>query len=190
MLAPVSVTPPDITPVSLAEVKSHLRVDHDDDDGVLGVLIAAAVDHLDGWTGILGRALVTQTWRQDFSGFGCLRLALGPVASIAKIEYFDGTNVAQELPATTYVLRADALGSYLDLKPDQSWPGTYGRADAVSVTYIAGVDAAKVSGAIKVAITMLVGHWYANREAVTADPAIELPIGVAALLAPYRRVGV
>lgn len=77
MLAPVRVTPPAEPPVSLEEAKAHLRVDFGDDDLYVAGLIEAATAHLDGWSGILGRALVTQTWRQDLCGFprdGVIRL--------------------------------------------------------------------------------------------------------------------
>lgn len=199
MLAPVRTAPPVAAPVGLVEMKSHLRVIERDGDGValpfedddlIKAYIAAAVDHLDGWAGILGRALVTQTWRQDYAGFGCLRLALGPVASVASVTYFDAANETQTLPPETYVKLTDARGAYLSLAPNATWPGTFGRPDAVSVTYVAGQPAADVPAPIKTAIMLLVGNWYANREASTETAMTVLPMGVQALLAPYRRVGV
>lgn len=189
MLAPVRTSAPASTPVSLAEAKASLRVDFSDDDDLITSLIAAAVGHFDGWSGTLGRALVTQSWRQDFGGFGVMRLPVGPVASIDEIEYFDSENEVQTVDGAVYTLRTDALGSYVDLKPGQAWPATYARPDAVSVTYVAGTAAAEVPAAIKTAILLMVGHLYANREAV-GEAKVELPLGVHALVAPYRRVGV
>lgn len=199
MLAPVRVSAPAAMPVSLDEAKAHLRVIERDgngdalpfeDDALLEAYIAAAVDHLDGWTGVLGRALVKQSWRQDYSGFGCLRLPLGPVASITKIENFDGDNVVQTVDPSVYVMRTDARGSYVDVVPGQSWPGHYSRPDAVSVTYVAGVDDADVPPAIKAAILLFAAHLYANREAVAETAMAELPLGFHALIAPYRRISV
>lgn len=190
MFPPVRTTAPAATPVSLTEVKAHCRVDGTDSDTVLTALLNAAVDHLDGWSGILGRCLVTQTWRQDFASFGCLRLPLGPVSSIDTITYFDDENAQQTLPDSIYTLRSDALGAFVDLKPDQAWPSVYNRADAVSVTFIAGTAAADVPAAIKAAIMLLVSHWNEHREAAIEGGVSELPMGVAALIAPYRRVGV
>lgn len=190
MLSPIRTSAPATTPVSLTEVKAHCRVDDTSSDAVLTALLNAAVDHLDGWTGILGRALVTQTWRQDFASFGCLRLPLGPVASISEVTYFDADNAEQTLSTDVYTLRSDAIGTYVDLKPSQSWPSTYARADAVSVTYVAGTAAADVPAAIKAAIMLLVSHWNEHREAAIEGGVSELPMGVAALIAPYRRVGV
>lgn len=191
MLAPVRTAAPSATPVSLTEVKAHCRVEGTDSDTVLTALLNAAVDHLDGWSGILGRAMVTQSWRQDFCGFATpLRLPLGPAASITSVTYYDADNAQQTLADTVYVLRADALGAYLDLKAGQSWPSAYGRADAVSVTFVAGTDAADVPAALKAALLMLVSHWFHNREAVGDGSLAEIPMGASALVAPYRRVGV
>lgn len=199
MLAPVRTLAPVETPVSLEEAKEHLRVIERDgagaalpfeDDDLIKAYIAAAVDHLDGWAGILGRALVTQTWRQDYAGFGCLRLALGPVASVASVMYFDAANETQTLSPETYVKLTDAQGTYVSLAPHAAWPATFVRPDAVSISYVAGQPVADVPAAIKAAIMLLVGNWYANREASTETAMTVLPLGLQALIAPYRRVGV
>lgn len=192
MLAPVRTAAPATNPVTLASAKAHLRVDHFDDDTSIELLISAATAHLDGYTGILGRALVTQTWRQDFPAFtDLLRLPLRPVASITSVTYYDADNTQQTLAGSVYGLFADALGAYVALKPDQTFPSTYARRDAVSVTYVAGVADSAVPAAIKHAILLLVGHWYANREAVNVgNITTELPLAVDALLRPYRAVGI
>jgi uncharacterized phiE125 gp8 family phage protein len=199
MLAPIRIAAPAALAVSLDEAKEHLRVIERDgagaalpneDDDLIEAYVAAATDHLDGYTGILGRALVTQSWRQAFAGFGCMRLPLGPAVSIADIKYFDGSGAQQTLPDTVYDLFADARGPYVGLKPGQQWPPTFGRPDAVSVTYVAGGAPADVPAAIKVAIMLMVANWYQNAEAVSETGKIELPIGAYALIAPYRRMSV
>lgn len=192
MLHPVRTAAPEEFPVSLDEVKAHCRVDGNDSDAVLSAYLAAAVDHLDGYAGVLGRALVTQTWRQDFCGFSSvMRLAVWPVGEISSITYFDAENVSQTLDASIYMNLEDARGAFVTLKPDQVWPSSYRRPDAVSVTFVAGTEADEVPAAIKVAILMLAANWFENREAVvTGASAAPLPMGVSALIAPYRRVGV
>lgn len=191
MHAPVLISAPATFPVLLDDAKAHLRVDHEDDDDLIEGLIAAATEHLDGYTGVLGRALVTQTWRQDFCGFSArMGLPLRPVSSIASVTYFDGDNATQALGSTVYGLFADAAGAYVALTPDQAWPSTRSRRDAVSVTYVAGVADTAVPAPIKQAILLMVGHWYANREAVSEGSMAEVPMAVDALLRPYRAVGV
>lgn len=43
---------------------------------------------------------------------------------------------------------------------------------------------------VRTAMLLLIGHWFANREAVTANSASEVPLAVEALLQPYRIYGV
>lgn len=193
MLAPVRTVAPTETPVSLVDMKLHLHVDRDDEDTLIQAYIDAATAHLDGYTGIVGRALVTQTWRQDFECFrSCLRLPIGPVASVAGVTYYDAANVSQTLATSVYDRFTDALGSYLALKSgQQAWPSVYARRDAVSVTFVAGNAAADVPAPLRVAVMLLAANWYENREAVNVgNITSEMPMGVSTLIAPYSRVGI
>ncbi len=54
------LTGPALEPVSLADVKAHLRVDHDDDDALLTAAIVAARVHVESAT---RRVLIEQEWR-------------------------------------------------------------------------------------------------------------------------------
>jgi uncharacterized phiE125 gp8 family phage protein len=191
VLAPVLVTAPASAIVTVAEAKAHMAVDHVEDDALIGSLIDAATAHLDGWTGVLGRALVTQTWRQSFPCFqDMLRLRLGPVASITSVGYVDPARATQTASSSLYTLLADDLGAFVWLKEGATWPSTIDEPDAVTVTYVAGVAAAAVPKAIRQAILLLAGQWYRSREATGDVAAVELPFAVSALIAPYRRVGV
>lgn len=185
MIAPVRTIAPVNMPVSLAEAKAHLRVDHDDQDDLITAQIKAATAYLDGYAGILGRALVTQTWRQDFAGFADrLALPVSPVIAIVSVSYFDGGNVMQTLDASIYDLFADARGVYLTLRPGQSWPAALNRADAVSITFTAGFGAATdVPEPIRQAILLIVQRLFDG-----ADTSIDIVIDrtVHALIAPYR----
>jgi len=188
MLKPRLVLRPQQALISLNEAKAHCRIeaDVDDDDALVAGAVAAATDYLDGYSGVLGRALLKQTWVQEFSGFGCLRLVLGPVQS-AVVSYFDATGAEIALADSVFVLREDALSPYVDLKPDQSWPNVQSRPDAVKVTYVCGVDSpGDVPESIRHAVKLLTGHYYENREAVGAAQ-FDLPMGVMALISPYMR---
>jgi uncharacterized phiE125 gp8 family phage protein len=193
MLAPVRTVAPVELPLSLADAKAHLRVDHSDEDELISGLIDAATAHIDGYSGILGRALITQTWAVEFPTFSSrLDLPLGPLQS-AIIQYYDSTNVLQTLATSVYAVLTDGLGPYVSLKYNQQWPQTYTRDDAVKVTWVAGYGAtpASVPAAIRSAMLLLIAHWYDNRAAVNVgNITSELPLAAAALLAPYRRVGI
>jgi uncharacterized phiE125 gp8 family phage protein len=188
MLAPVRIAAPKDTPVTLDEVKKHLRVDGTDEDSLIAGLIDATTDYLDGWSGILGRALVTQSWQQDFGCFETpLRLALGPVSSVSQVLYYDGANEQQTLDPEGYELLTDAGGDYLAPAIDATWPATYRRANAVRVEYVAGTAAEDMPPALRAALLLHIAHLYENREAASDKPMTALPLGVAALIAPYTR---
>ena len=192
MHRPVLVTAPSTTPVTTAEAKAHLRVDHSTEDTLIESLVKAATDHLDGYSGVLGRCLVTQTWRQDFDAFArTMRLPL-LAAGITSAIYVDENAAETTITSTNYELQADDLGSFVRFIDDYAFPSGLAETRALRVTFTAGYGAAAaVPAAIKAAILLLVGHWYFNREAVVVGIApAELPMAVNALLAPYRRVGV
>jgi uncharacterized phiE125 gp8 family phage protein len=195
MLAPVRTVAPAADVVSDAEAKSHLNVSFDDDDTFIASLVDAATERVDGHAGILGRALIDQTWRQDLAGFGDrMGLPLAPAASITSVTYYDTDNAQQTLATSVYQLLTDELGPYVSLKPDQLWPSTYVRADAVSITFVAGygIDGSDVPTPIRAAILLMVGDLYANRETIiigTGAGKIPMSTTVDALLSPYRRVG-
>lgn len=189
MHAPVLVTPPAELPVTLEEAKLHLRVDGDEEDSLIESLIAAAVSHIDGWTGILGRAVAEQTWRQDFDSFGCtMRLALGPVSEIVSITYRNEAGQVATVADSNYALVTDGVGPRVYWDKSFSAPGSLYEQGAVSVTYKAGY--AEVPAAIKVAILLMVSGWYENRESVSERDLKVVPFAVESLLAPFRRLGV
>lgn len=185
MLSPVRTIAPAQPVVTLATAKEHLRVGFSDDDTVIQALINAAVDHLDGYSGILGRALINQTWRQDFDGFVCdpLRLPLVPVLTAPTVTYYDHDNAQQTLATSYWQVLSDSDGPYVALKPDQSWPSSYSRADAVSVTFVAGYGTSSddVPAALKLAIVTHVKMHYDPALRETVEPLFKV------LVRPYIR---
>lgn len=189
MYAPVLVTPPAVMPVTLDEAKLHLRVEGDEEDALIDGLIAGAVSHLDGWTGVLGRAIVEQTWRQDFDTFACtMRLPIGPVSEIVSITYRTADGQVSTVADSNYALVTDGVGPRVFWDAGYSAPGDLYEQGAVSVTYTSGYD--PVPAAIKVAILLMIGHWYMNRETVAEGGFSELPFAANALLTPFRRMSI
>lgn len=188
MYRPVQTQAPATKPVTLTEVKAHLDVSYTDKDTQIDGLIAAATAHLDGWTGILGRCIITQSWRQDFDRFNrCLRLPLFPVASITSVKYDDEDDAEQTIGNSNYTLLTDDLGSYVKFIDTYAFPAIHTERPAVRVTYVAGEAAAP--DAIKHAMLLLIRHWFDNPSAVSVGAPVQaMPMAVDALLAPYRRV--
>lgn len=179
-LKPVRVIAPAEPVVALADVKADLRVDHSDSDSVIQAQIDSATSQLDGYSGVLGRCLVSQTWRADFDGFpaGDLRLPFADVRSVS-VAYSDAQGVDQTLSASAYRLAIDARSACLVLRSGYSWPDTENsRRDAVRVTAICGYgDADTVPDALREAIKLIVmGRYDGEDHAQT----------VAYLIEPYR----
>ena len=197
MHRPVLITPPAILPVTLVEAKLHLRVDHNDEDTLIESLIRAATEHLDGWTGILGRCLVEQLWRQDHDRFARqMIIPLGPVIAVQSVTWRDPAGQLSTVPSSSYDLRTDEAGNaVVRFNADFASPTNLHESRAIAITFKAGYETSPGSPAtstvpdpLKVAILLLVGHWYQNREAVSAAGMTSLPFAVEALIAPYRRM--
>lgn len=179
MHAPVRTEAPAALPVTLAEVKVHLDELATDRDERIMLLLRAATHRLDGWSGVLGRALVTQTWRQDFDGFDArLRLPM-PAEAVEGVSYVDENGATQELAPDSYDLRRDALGSFVVPAYGYDWPDTRAQPASVSVTFTAGWEAGDVPYPLRAAICLLVRHLYDNPDGA------DLPPAVAALVEPY-----
>lgn len=194
MLRPVRTAAPEATPVTVAEIKANSRIDHSADDTMLAILLQAAVDHFDGWTGTLGRCIVTQGWRLDLGGWpSCRTIGLPfPDVTAVAVTYYDADNVEQTVSSSLYELLEDARGSFIRFRDGFTYPAVYSdRSDGVRVAFTAGFgNAAAVPAAIKQAIMLLAAHWYENREAtIEGTTSIEIPFGVRALTRPYERVG-
>ena len=64
-MSAILLTAPAAEPLSVAEAKAFLRVEHDDDDAMIASLIAAARNHVEALTRC---GLITQTWRIVLDG--------------------------------------------------------------------------------------------------------------------------
>lgn len=137
---------PAATFVSVAEMKVQLQIDADDitHDTLLQALLDAVCDHLDGADGILKRSIGQQTWKLVLPSFQCgpkaarIDIPLPPLQTIDGITYYDSGNVQQTIAIAGYTLiQRGADPSWL-VPPDGGWPATYGRDDAVTVTFTAG----------------------------------------------------
>lgn len=181
MLAPVLVEGPAELPHTLDLVKSHLRVDFSEDDDLIQALAESAVGLLDGWTGVLGRAMVSQTWSQSFATLRQAPLVVGPVAEIVSVVWFGGDGVLVTGEVEDVSLSRLAGGPTL-----ATWsgvaPATARRPDAVQITYEAGSAPEAVPAALRTAFLMLTDHLYANR----GDGDASIPETVKALIQPFR----
>lgn len=183
------VTGPASPPVTLAEAKAHLIVDHSDDDTLITALVDAAAAMIDGPAGI-GYAMQPQTWKLTLDGFpsgqaiswpDAVKIPMRPVVSVDEIRYVDADGNEQTFDLFDTVISSG--GALVVPNYGTAWPSTRNQPGAVEMEFTAG---AGVPPMLRAAVLLIVGHLYKNREATTDAAQFELPLGVASLLDRYR----
>jgi uncharacterized phiE125 gp8 family phage protein len=184
MLSPqfslVRVTAPAALPISLAEAKEQMRVEGTDEDAIIQRLIDAAIAFVDV-QGVLGRAMITQTWGQWLSPNPpmAVTLMLGPVQSVSAIRYYDVDGALQTATLADFNVFGTPNKITVSPKTGKAWPTTQTRDDAIQIQYVIGYGAtsAAVPQTVRHALMMLVAHWYENREATQEKQMQDLPYG-------------
>lgn len=168
--------------LSLADVKTQLRITGTDDDDALRAFIAAIRHRTETY---LGKTLVTSTWELKLDCFDDeIQLPMDPIQSISPIQYVDDDGATQTLSSSLY--QFDSKGR---LKPSygNSWPSTRYQYGAVTITYIAGkTHAGNVEPDIKLAMLLWIGECDVNRENVAFTQVSTIPSSAKDLLSPHR----
>lgn len=179
------LSPPASEPVALAEMKSHLRVTHTDEDADIAALIVAATRAIEARAGL---ALMPQQWRLslDAPPDDTLLLPLSPVTALDSVAVFDAAGAAQPVSPSLYEF---APGAPARLRPAAIWPRPGRRVDGVAIDFTAGyADADAVPAPLKQAVKMLAAHFYETRETTSGLRVFLVPAAVDAMLAPFREL--
>jgi uncharacterized phiE125 gp8 family phage protein len=180
-------TPPESLPVTLEEVKLHLRVDNTIDDILIDSLINAAVDSLEKYS---NRVFISRTIKGEFDNaclskferWPYLELRRSPLVSVTNVQVTSGgvqsafTDFSiKNLSGFSRLLITDTMTFDTDI------------AYAIEVNFVAGYgDIGDVPETIKNAIKLLVGFWYENRGDVAPDGKQGIPIEVQSIMNQYR----
>jgi uncharacterized phiE125 gp8 family phage protein len=198
-------TAPSVSFVDDAVLWAHLRLDltgspaEPYDKALVDAYRDAVQSHLDGVDGVLGRALITQTWSMTLNGFPVcydrihgdqrITLPLPPLQSVASITYIDLDGVQQTLAPSAYrvLMRGTDRGAVVPAY-GMSWPATRAIKQSVTVTFVAGYGdtAADVPKGIQQAALLLMTDLYENRSAHEVGTIISANRTVDALLMPFR----
>jgi uncharacterized phiE125 gp8 family phage protein len=185
---------PAVTPVSLSETKLACRIDASVDDALVTAYLNSAIEQLEGTAkgdkGILGRALVTQTWQMhldDFPAGDCFTLPKPPVQSVSSIQYYASDGTLTTLSTDGYQVDTVAEPARVMLKLGQTWPTVeLQRLNAVVVTFVAGYgNASAVPESLKAAIHLLVQKGYDASRGGDELASRVLDNAVSALVHPY-----
>lgn len=184
--------------VTVDQVKKQIHVDTSADDERIQSLIEAAVERIDGPRGVLGRALLPQTWQLQLPNWGhhhesrwqhAIRLPLPPTIGVTRIEYVDSSGNLQTLAADQYrVVPGGNEGDLILEELNVQWPSVFQNLpDAVRVTFDCGYRSTTspednaVPKPIQQAVVMTVESWYDK------TGLEDLPEVVQTLLLPYRK---
>ncbi len=186
-MSSILLTGPTSEPLTLAEAKAFLRVEHDDDDDVIAALIAGARIHVEAGT---RRALITQTWRivrDAWPVSGRLALLPAPLRSLTAARVYREDGTTQSLDLQAFVVDKAAAPAVLAFAA-WSLPAPGRAVGGIEIDIETGYGAASdVPEALRQAIRLLVAHWYENRGLVAIGHEIhELPAATTALIAPFR----
>lgn len=160
---------PTVEPVSVAEVRQHLRNEGESfDDDYITHLIKVSRKLCEKYC---NRVFITQTWQQNENSFGAyIDLMVNKVQSVTEIKYIDTAEVEQTLSTSNY--QVDLLADEATIVEGVSagFPSiSSSTINPIKITYVCGYGVAvDVPDDIKQAIYIMISNFYENREAVVA----------------------
>lgn len=176
------VTPPTTEPLTLQEVKNHLRVDGNYDDALLSSCITSARMYFESQCEI---SIASQELLLALDSFDdIVYLPRGPVQSVEDISYADSENNQQYMDDWI----EDLVSNPARITPafGQSWPATAEVLNAVQVSYTTGYSTpSMVPKLLKSGMLFYVAHLYENRSAVTDGDLKEVPMAVESIIQQY-----
>jgi len=176
-------TPPAAEPVSLTEMKEHLRITSSDEDSLITNLIVVAREHAEAW---LSRCLITQDVSLWLNAWPQIHVSLpvGPALTLSSISTFDADDAETAEDISAFYLQP-GLAPRL-FRKGTAWPSAGRVADGVKITYSVGFgpSAADVPPAIRHGI-LLMGAYMMRNRGDAHDKAMALS-GAERLWRPYR----
>ena len=162
------VTAPASLPLTVNEVKEHLRITNTGEDNYINNLIKTATKSTEKY---LNRALLTQTYDLYLDRWeNVIQLPFPPLVSVTSVTY----NVNQTLATSLYKVVNSAEPGYIQRAYDTSYPTLDNIPDAIVIRYICGYgeDAEDIPEDIRHALLLQVGDMYAHRETMLSDTRV------------------
>lgn len=180
-------TDPASEPVTVDDVKTRLRIDDGNTteamDLQLALLIKAARRQVE--KDLLGAHLVetvVEEWMDRAPNGACLELSRWPVKTVASVKSYDESDVETTLSSGDYLVDTTSRPGRIILNADANWPSSLRSHKAILVRYTVGFTACAQLDAYKLAILFLVGFWFANPSAASADDFTVMPLAYQSLI--------
>lgn len=194
------VTSSNALPVSVEDVKLDLRVDSDDEDATIERMIRAAAAFLErrtGWT------VTPARYYAVYSEWPCgpQEIYRAPLRELVSVEYLSALNTWSEVSVDNFQVSERQKSFVIAPLSTFEAPDLFTDLDCVRFIFEAGFDIegdaeSEFSGDaadphpldadVRVLLTMLVAHWYKNRELFLADKQAEIEERAGSLLGAHR----
>lgn len=194
-------------PVTVAQIKEFLRIDHNDEDLTLDLYIKAATNRLEKmcdtvfvqteflftlddfpftkkdewWDGVRDGIRSQLRSPKNF-----VEIPVGPINEVTEFKYEDYSGTVRDFPNTEWKLDDVRNQGRITLNFGAIWPAvTLAANNAVRIKFKAGLvsTAADLPEEIKLAVMQLTAQIYERR----GDELPEIPGSVMMLVEPYRR---
>lgn len=187
-------TPPANLPVSLATLKSYLKITGTAEDDILTMFIEAARDFAEAYTKRILINTTFTTYRDDFGDD--LTLRRSKLQSLTSFEYLlNGSYTAVD--SSLYGVTNDDDYSSIYRKDDQSFPDLDANIpNAIKIVFVAGYGAtdSSIPSSLKLALLAHIAFMYANRGDCSGDcsgnSANSLPASVRNMYNKYRIINI
>jgi uncharacterized phiE125 gp8 family phage protein len=163
-------TGPSKEPIAVDEAKQVIGLSDDQQqfDGLLLRLIKAATMKFENETNM---RLMEQTWYQYEKDWPIKRdyieIRYPPLSSVTSVKYTDSNGDQQTWTNTNYIVEANLEPGRVQLGYLKNYPtGTLQpSSEAIVIEFVCGwADVGMLPDDIKLAIELMVTHWFANRE--------------------------
>ncbi len=188
-MALVMTSGPAAEPVTVAEAKAHLRIDHNTEDVLIGSLILTSRLHIEA---ALGIALIAQGWRLLLDRWprgAKVQVPLSPMIGVSEIRVRDADGTPVVVPTEFYAVDAASVGPRI-VRLAANWPEPGRVTHGIEIDFTAGFGAAAsdVPAPLRQAVLLLVAHWYEHRDPIEiGSEATVIPHGISELVAPWRK---
>jgi uncharacterized phiE125 gp8 family phage protein len=173
-------TAPLVEPISLAEMKAHLRITSSAEDTLITSLIRAARQYCEG---VQGLSYVTRVMEMAFDdGFPEIIYPLyPPLVTVSSITYVDTAGDTQTLDPSYYTVDTHSSPPRVFEAYNKTWPsGVRGVENTVKVTYICGSRSSFTASAASDVLTIFSGAFSDTDKVRVLTSGGVLPTGLSA----------
>lgn len=162
------ITAPTDEPVSLEEVRAHLRLSSTDEDAYLEALTKAVRRAVEGAYDL---AVLAQTWELALDTAPrttALEVTPAPLLSVTSVTSYDDRDAATVMSSTRYTVDTYARPGRIVLKRDEVWPTDLRVTNALIIRYVAGLAAtpATLAEDVKHGLLTMIATLYEQRETI------------------------